>query len=71
MMFKKIIAMAMVAVVAAKDDEPEAPKAETFADVVQKLPSIHFTSMPGPLQPGVYKLMMDSLPSELGQVTQE
>ena len=55
-MFKQLIALAMVAVVAQAKDEP--PKEETFADVVNKLPSIHFTGMPGPAMPGLYSLVV-------------
>ena len=62
-MFKQLIAIAMVAVVAQAKEDPE----PTFEDVVKKLPSIHFTSMPGPAMPGLYKLIMGDLPEKLAE----
>ena len=56
MMFKQLIAIALVAMVAANDD-PE-PKAPTFEETIKKLPSIHFEAKPGPLMPGLYKLIL-------------
>ena len=61
MMFKQLIAIALVAVVAAADDKTEKkeePKKSEFETVVDKLPTIHFTAKPGPLMPGLYKLIM-------------
>ena len=56
-MFKQLIAFAIMAVVAQAADSEE-PKVETFEDVVKELPSIHFTSKPGPAAPGLYNLIM-------------
>ena len=57
-MFKQLIAFAIMAVVAQAGDSE--PKVETFEDVVKELPSIHFTSKPGPAAPGLYHLIMEN-----------